>query len=102
MHLFEGYIHYLETVPNLQVMLVEDDRLFSPNSCWHIKNNRHIMIHSWNTDEPMMVYSDQLMLINEFQQQFDRLWKHTDAEYGKDRTLDIMRELRDRCASLIC
>ncbi len=97
-NIFDGYIHYLETTPNFQVIMLEDEQLFSSNSCWHIKNNKHIMIHSWNIDEPMMVYSDQMMLIDEFQQHFDRLWQKSGVGYSKRHVIQALTALRDRCA----
>jgi len=71
--ILEGYIHYLKTEPNFSVVILDDESLFKPNSCWHIKNNKHIMLHSWNRDDPVMIYSDQLILIDEFQNHFNKL-----------------------------
>ena len=81
-------------------MLLEDEKLFTPNSCWHIKNNKHIMIHSWNIDAPVMVYSDQLMLIDEFQKHFDRLWEQSGALTNKPQVIQTLAKLRDQCAAL--
>ncbi len=49
----------------------------------------------------MMVYSDQLMLIDEFQHHFDRLWTQTGAHGGRHRVIDALKELRDQCAKHI-
>ena len=97
-NILDGYIHYLETNPNFHVVLLEDEQLFMPNSCWHIKNNKHIMIHSWNIDRPVMVYSDQLMLIDEFQRHFDSLWSQTDIYGSKRHVIGELTALRNRCA----
>ena len=97
-NIFDGYIHYLETIPDFHVVLLEDEQLFIPNSCWHIKNNKHIMIHSWNIDEPMMVYSDQLMLIEEFQRHFDSLWAQTDGGHSRSHVIEVLTALRNQCA----
>ena len=97
-NLLNGYIHYLETNPNFHVVLLDDEQLFMPNSCWHIKNNKHIMIHSWNIDKPVMVYSDQLMLIDEFQKHFDNLWAQTDIYGSKRHVIGELTALRDQCA----
>jgi hypothetical protein len=99
-NLLDGYIHYLKTATNFEVVLLEDEQLFSPNSCWHIKNNKHIMIHSWNIDEPMMVYSDQLMLIDEFQQHFERLWQKNGTGSSKRQVIRTLKALRDQCADV--
>lgn len=99
--ILQGYIHYLKMVPDFHVILLEDERLFMPNSCWHIKNNKHVMIHSWNIDEPMMVYSDQLMLIDEFQHHFDHLWEQAGGSGSKHRIMETLTALRDQCAGHI-
>ena len=99
-NLFDGYINFLETVPNFQVVLLDDESIFLPNSCWHIKNNKHIMIHSWNVDEPKMVYSDQLILIDEFQRHFDSLWCRNDSG-SRRQIIEQLTELRSRCAEHI-
>ena len=72
--LLEGYIRALETEPNFSVIVLDDEQLFLPNSCWHIKLNKHVMIHTWNSDHPTLIYSDQLILIDEFQKHFVALW----------------------------
>ena len=97
-NILDGYIHYLETNPNFHVVLLEDEQLFMPNSCWHIKNNKHVMIHSWNIDKPVMVYSDQLMLIDEFQRHFDSLWSQTDIYGSKRHVIGELITLRNQCA----
>lgn len=96
-NIFDGYIHYLETIPDFHVVLLEDEQLFVSNSCWHIKNNKHIMIHSWNIEEPMMVYSDQLMLIDEFQRHFDSLWVQADGAGSRQHVIKELTVLRDQC-----
>ena len=101
-NLLNGYIHFLNTIPNFQVVLLDDDEhLFVSNSCWHIKNNKHVMIHSWNIDEPLMVYSDQLMLIDEFQRYFDNLWMQTETAGSKLHVIETLKALRDQCAEHI-
>ena len=56
------------------------------------------MIHSWNIDEPMMVYSDQLMLIEEFQRHFDSLWAQTDGGHSRSHVIEVLTALRNQCA----
>ncbi|MEA4928374.1 MAG: helix-turn-helix transcriptional regulator [Candidatus Limiplasma sp.] len=98
-NILDGYIEALERVPNFHVILLEDEALFMPNSCWHIKSNRHIMIHSWNTDRPMMVYSDQMMLIDEFQKHFDHLWSKVNLGGSSKRAaIETLRQIRTQCA----
>ena len=94
-----GYLRYLEAYPNFQVVLLDDESLFMENSCWHIKNNKHVMIHSWNIDNPIMVYSDQLLLIDEFQRHFDNLWAWVNTTGASKRlAIEQLTAIRDRCA----
>ena len=99
-HILDGYIRYLTEFPQFQVVLLSDESLFMENSCWHIKNNKHIMIHSWNIDNPIMVYSDQLLLIDEFQRHFDYLWGQINTTGASKRVaIETLTEIRDRCAA---
>ena len=92
----------MRSVPSFQVILLEDETLFIPNSCWHIKNNKHIMIHSWNIDHPIMVYSDQLLLIDEFQRHFEHLWsKMSPAGASARVTKESLELIRARLACRI-
>ena len=100
-NILNGYIHYLKDNPDFQVILLDIPELFISNSCWHIKSNKHIMIHTWEIDNPMMVYSDQLMLIEEFQQHFDRLWEKSMAAGSRQHTIETLCALRDQCAAHI-
>ena len=99
-NVLDGYIEYLERVPNFHVILLEDETLFMPNSCWHIKSNKHIMIHSWDVDQPLMVYSDQMMLIDEFQKHFNHLWEKINVN-GSSKVIAIerLKEVRNQCAA---
>lgn len=93
----EGYVHYLKNCPNLSVVILEDEELFRPNSCWHIKANKHIMIHSWNQPEPTMIYSDQLMLIDEFHRHFEGLWSRENRVGVSDRfAIETLQSVIDR------
>ena len=100
-NILNGYIHYLKENPDFQVILLDIPELFISNSCWHIKSNKHIMIHTWEIDNPMMVYSDQLMLIEEIQQHFDRLWEKSMAAGSRQHTIETLCALRDQCAAHI-
>ena len=97
--LLDGYIHYLEAFPQFQVILLEDEALFMPNSCWHIKKDRHIMIHSWDIDNPLMVYSDEMLLIDEFQNHFDGLWKRVSPGMTRRAIMEQLKALRQEYAA---
>lgn len=100
--MLDGYIRCLNSGADLQVIVLDDEDLFRPNSCWHIKSNKHIMIHSWNTDRPVMAYSAQLLLIDEFQRHFAHIWNSNDTGSGSRRaTVALLTAIRDRCAAHI-
>lgn len=96
--LIEGYIRTLETEPNFSVILLDDEQLFMPNSCWHIKLNKHVMIHTWNSDTPTLIYSDQLLLIDEFQKHFVSLWDRLTQIGSENRkTIEKLKTLAAQC-----
>ena len=96
--LLEGYIRTLESEPNFFVILLDDERLFLPNSCWHIKLNKHVMIHTWNSDDPTLIYSDQLLLIDVFQKHFIALWDQL-TQIGSEnlKTIEQLKALVAEC-----
>ena len=96
--LLEGYIRSLESEPNFFVILLDDERLFLPNSCWHIKLNKHVMIHTWNSDDPTLIYSDQLLLIDVFQKHFIALWDRLTQIGSENRkTIEQLKALAVQC-----
>lgn len=70
----EGYIAYLNKYPNFSVLILDDFARLHEGACWQLKREHHIAINDWQSPRPVMVYSDQLMLLREFQAHFDRLW----------------------------
>jgi len=96
--LLEGYIRSLESEPNFFVILLDDEQLFMPNSCWHIKLNKHVMIHTWNSDDPTLIYSDQLLLIDVFQKHFIALWDRLTQVGSENRkTIEQLKALAAEC-----
>ena len=59
------------------------------------------MIHSWDIDHPIMVYSEEMLLIDEFQKHFDGLWNRISAGTTKKETIEKLTQLRDECAKRI-
>jgi hypothetical protein len=91
--ILEGYAQYMETYPNFQLLILDDFATLNECSCWHIKQNHHIGINYWKQKEPVMVYSDQLMLLREFQTHFDKLWSTGAGAIGNQ--LNVVAVLRD-------
>lgn len=72
--ILNGYMHYLNTVPNFHLLILDDISALHVDNCWQLKQNHHVAINHWRGDEPVMIHSDQLMLIREFQVHFESLW----------------------------
>lgn len=97
--LLAGYIRYVEAYPNYRLLILDDFDVLHACSCWHIKQNQHISINYWSGTEPVMVYSDQLMLLREFQTHFDKLWSAGEDGIGNQGNViailrDVIRRLR--------
>jgi hypothetical protein len=80
--ILNGYIHYLNTVPNFHLLILDDISELHFDNCWQLKQNHHVAINHWRGDEPMMIHSDQLILIREFQVHFESLWIHGNGCIG--------------------
>ena len=89
-----GYIHYLETVPNFYVLILDDITMLHSDNCWQLKQNHHLAINHWSGPEPVMIHSDQLMLLREFQVHFDRLWAQGAGGIGsRANVISILRNV---------
>ncbi len=91
--ILEGYARYMEQYPNFQLLILDDFTILHECACWHLKQNNHIGINYWKSKEPVMVYSDQLILMREFQTHFDKLWSAGAGAIGNQ--LNVAAVLRD-------
>lgn len=92
--LLRGYIDYMETTPTFNLMIVNEIAVLNEHSCWHMKQNQHISINTWERDEPSMIYSDQLIMTHEFQTQFNELWMQEGYSVGaRQRTIRTLQTL---------
>ena len=56
------------------------------------------MIHAWNSDDPTLIYSDQLLLIDEFQKHFVELWDRLTQIGSENRkTIEKLKLLASQC-----
>lgn len=99
--ILDGYIHYLNTVPNFNVLILDDITMLHADNCWQLKQNHHLAINHWSGDEPVMIHSDQLLLIREFQMHFDSLWAQGEGCIGNrsgiiDTLQDVLARLSER------
>ena len=92
-----GYIHYLETFPNFHLLILDDITLLHSDNCWQLKQNHHLAINHWSGTEPVMIHSDQLMLLREFQAHFDRLWAQGAGGIGsRANVISILQDVAGR------
>jgi DNA-binding transcriptional regulator YdaS (Cro superfamily) len=99
--LLQGYIHYLETASNFHVLILDDLSSLHAGSCWHIKQNASVAVNCWSGDEPLMIHTDQILLVGEFQTRFDELWSRgkgcIGSRAGVIATLhDVLKRLIER------
>ena len=67
------------------------------SSCWQLKQNHHLAINHWSGTEPVMIHSDQLMLLREFQAHFDRLWAQGAGGIGsRANVISILQDVAGR------
>lgn len=92
--ILNGYIRYLETVPNFHLLVLDDITMLHADNCWQLKQNHHLAINHWSGPEPVMVHSDQLMLLREFQAHFDSLWAQGAGGIGsRGNVIGILRNV---------
>jgi len=97
MDIINGYIEYLENELNFSLLILDDLDELHGNNCWHIKRDAHISINNWQGNEPVMIYSDQLMLLREFQARYDALWeKGAGAVGNRANVISILRDVAGR------
>lgn len=99
--LLQGYIDYICDVPNFSLLIVDDFTQLHESSCWQLKQNQHIAINYWSGPAPVMVHSDQLMLLREFQTHFDRLWARGQSAVGSRAAIvailqDVLNRLKEK------
>lgn len=73
--ILNGYIDYLKREPNFNLLIFDDLSILHQSNCWHLKQNQSLGINDWQGREPVMIHSDQLILLREFQAHFEKLWE---------------------------
>lgn len=96
-----GYIDYLTNEPNFSLLIIDDLTALHGNNCWHIKRSGHVSINNWQGREPVMVYSDQLALLREFQMHFDALWTQGAGAVGsRANVISILKDVAERIENI--
>lgn len=92
--ILNGYVRYLETVPNFHLLILDDIAALHSDNCWQLKQNHHLAINHWSGAEPVMIHSDQLILLREFQAHFDSLCAQCAGGIGnRSGVISILREV---------
>ncbi len=100
--ILNGYIECLERLPNFSILILDDLDELHHNNCWHLKQNQSLGINNWQGKEPVMIHSDQLMLLREFQARYDTLWaKGAGAIGSRANVISILRDVAGRIAKQI-
>ncbi len=95
--ILNGYVDYLGNEPNFSLLVLDDLAALHGNNCWHIKRSGHVSINNWQGKEPVMVHSDQLTLLREFQERFDALWEQGAGAIGsRTNVTGILRDVVGR------
>ena len=91
--LFEGYIAYLQKYPDFHLTILDEITELNDSNCWHIKQNHHWMLNGWSREENITLFTNQLMLLHEFQTQYNEIWKKADYSEGRRRqTIKTLQE----------
>lgn len=99
--ILNGYIDYLINEPNFSLLILDTLGELHGNNCWHIKRDGHISINNWQGKEPVMVYSDQLMLLREFQTRYDALWERGAGAIGsRVNVISILKDVAGRIENI--
>jgi hypothetical protein len=95
--IINGYIHYLENEPSFSLIILDDLSVLHQSNCWHLKSNQSLGIHCWQGAEPVMIHSNQLILIREFQSYFDKLWAQGEkAGNSRAGVISLLRDVAKR------
>ena len=92
--ILDGYIRYLESVPNFHLLILDDLSALHAGSCWHIKRNASMAANCWSGEEPLMIHTNQILIVNEFQSHFDTLWAQGTGSIGnRASVIAILRDV---------
>ncbi|MEL7609631.1 MAG: helix-turn-helix transcriptional regulator [Bacillota bacterium] len=92
--ILNGYIHYLEAVPNFHLLILNDLSALHAGNCWHIKRNASMAANCWSGEEPLMIHTNQTLIVSEFQSHFDTLWAQGAGSIGnRAGVIAILRDV---------
>jgi hypothetical protein len=96
-----GYIRYLETVSNFHLLILDEITMLHSDNCWQLKQNHHLAINHWSGPEPVMIHSDQLLLLREFQSHFEQMWAQSAGGIGNRASViailqDVVKRLEEK------
>lgn len=89
--ILKGYRKMMKTYPNYHLAITQQLGE-NQQGTRHIKYSRHITLNPWKNAQPMLIYSDQMIVIHEFQRYYNELWMSlsTGTRENTIAFLDIM------------
>lgn len=95
--ILDGYIHYIESVSSFHLLILDDLSVLHAGNCWHIKRNVSMAANCWSGEEPLMIHTNQILIINEFQSHFDVLWAQGAGSIGnRAGVIAILRDVAEK------
>ena len=100
--ILQGYIDTLNNRDNFQIYITDKDLATTSDSCTQIKRDLHVAINYWGGVEPVMVHSDQVLILKEFQNTFDKLYASGEGFAGsKNNVISILNDAIKKLKDLI-
>ncbi len=87
----KGYVRLLKAFPNYR-LAIAPELGDGQQSTRHIKQNRHIMINPWKSAQQTLIYSDQMIMIHEFQKHFNELWINLSLG-NRENTIELLEKM---------
>jgi hypothetical protein len=96
--LLAGYIRKLKSYPNYNLYVAPhlDETQMGTR---HIKHGRHVTLNPWK-EEPKLIFSDQMIMIHEFQTYFNELWMNLSAG-TRENSISLLEMMLQEVEKLI-
>jgi len=92
--ILKGYRRMLKNYPNYHLSvtprMAEDQQ-----STRHLKHSRHLTLNPWKSARPMLIYSEQMLMIHEFQTYFNELWMNLSAG-TREKTMTLLNVMAEQ------
>lgn len=86
--LVRGMIDFLERYKNLELMLITDEA--ADANVVRLKEDRFLLLQGALGGKPVTMYSDNWLVVNEYDKQLDRVWKSGRGVFGRSNVLYVL------------